>query len=790
MKEPALDSARGPGATLTSVDGRTYPLESARVSARSEGGIAASRLVQVFANPHDEPLEVTYTMPLPADGAVLGYTIRMGEKVIRGEIESREKAEARYMEALYQGKTAGLLEQDRADTFQQRLGNLPPRTKAEIEIEVLQPLAFLPGAPGAPPQWEYRFPTVVGVRYEGDPGRVPDAARLEVDRDAEGNIPTRVEFEIVIAGWPGGEPRVESPNHDLRVETAGDTAKAVLAHAARLDRDIVVRWGACSQDVGVRLTVGGGLPGDDGCYGLITIVPPAVPRVTFARDVTVLIDASGSMQGAPIAAAKKVVVELLHGLTSEDRFELLEFASDPRRLTNGMVPASRDAVERAVKVVDRIQASGGTEMTKALVEALRPLRPDAQRQVILVSDGDIGFEEEALRAVLEGLPAGARLHCVGIGAAPNRTLTQGLARAGRGVELFAQDETTALDAARRLGAATVRPVLTEVSVSGGAVRKVAPARPRDVLAGQPLVMGVELDPRGGPLEVRGRLAGAAEAWVRHIEVPAGGAVEGSAGVSASPLPIGALYGREAIADVEAELRGRNYEDCLQKIEGLGMRHRITSRRTSLVAIAEEPGVDPTAPRRRERLAVELPSGVSAAGVGLMGRMGAPRAAMPGIGADEMDFMKLSPTGILRTGARSIGGWPRASLAGPEPGIGGRGVTIGRATVIKVEKRILVLEFEVPVEGFQIPEGRVQVFVGGEKLGDASVVAGRSTRREPLAQGLVVKLALEHPHGKKWEEGRRIEIRWEDEIESSDGSVVRAEFDLSVTIEPSEGGGRE
>src|SRR5688572_15706328 len=89
---------------LVSVDGRTYPLRSALIRGRAEGGLAQTTLVQEFHNPHAEPLEVLYTMPLPADGAVLGYTVRMGERVIRGEIQPREKAEAAYREALYSGR--------------------------------------------------------------------------------------------------------------------------------------------------------------------------------------------------------------------------------------------------------------------------------------------------------------------------------------------------------------------------------------------------------------------------------------------------------------------------------------------------------------------------------------------------------------------------------------------------------------------------------------------------------------------------------------------------------------
>ena len=123
----SLETARhGPG--LVSVDGRSYPLESAQLTARAEGGIALSRLTQVFANPYDQALEVIYTMPLPADGAVAGYTIRVGEKLIVVVVEPCEKAAADFRQALAEGRSAGLLEQDRDDTFQQRLGNIPPAT--------------------------------------------------------------------------------------------------------------------------------------------------------------------------------------------------------------------------------------------------------------------------------------------------------------------------------------------------------------------------------------------------------------------------------------------------------------------------------------------------------------------------------------------------------------------------------------------------------------------------------------------------------------------------------------
>jgi hypothetical protein len=99
---------------------------------------------------------------------------------------------------------------------------------------------------------------------------------------------------------------------------------------------------------------------------------------------------------------------------------------------------------------------------------------------------------------------------------------------------------------------------------------------------------------------------------------------GAGTLASTPLPLGALHGREVVGELElsgTDSRWLKLEPLDHLIETVAMRHRIVSRRTSLVAIVEEPSVDPRAPRRRERLAVELPAGVSAEGVGLVGAGG-------------------------------------------------------------------------------------------------------------------------------------------------------------------------
>jgi Ca-activated chloride channel homolog len=700
----AMEAPTGPrGAKLVSVDGRTFPLIAARVTATTSGAIACSTLVQTYRNPYAEPLEVIYTLPLPADGAVIGYTMRLGERVIRGEVRPREEARAAYEKALFDGRSAALLEQDRDDTFTQRLGSLPAGQQAELTIEVMHPLSFLVGVGELGPEWEYRFPTVVGPRYMGADGRVPDADRLSPDRASQsGEIPTRIELTLTTN------------------ETAGAAVRRV--DSMPLDRDLVVRWAAGETAIGAHLVEGPGLPGDDGRYGVLTITPPRAPAASFARDLTILIDASGSMSGSPIEWAKDVASGLLRSLGEGDRFELIAFSSQPRSLTGGIIPATERSVRDALGALAQLAAGGATEMADALIQALRPLRPDSQHQIVLITDGEIGFEGEIVSRIVNGLKDGARLHTVGVGSAPNRTLTSRAARAGRGVESFVCGDGEVQATVKRLIAATAQPVLTDVAIESTAVIGVAPARPKDVFAGQPLVVAVELDPAGGTLEIEGRLAGTTERWAWRLTIPPIAA----RGVSISTLPLGALYGRESIADIDmAGKRSR------VGVLGVAMRHRIASSVTSLVAISDEPTVDPNAPRRRVALPVEVPAFVSAEGAGLESRhrmpMGIPGPALMRSASASHDDVAFK---YLRKGTFSRRAESPAS----------RLVRIA-AHVLAVEGGVLVVEFETPSDGFTWPEGTVEVQQGNHSVGKGKIDAQRSSPQGGHAMGLILRLTL-------------------------------------------------
>jgi Ca-activated chloride channel family protein len=545
----------------------------------------------------------------------------------------------------------------------------------------------------------------------------------------------RLDVEIVVADGPPAVVSPCSPSHEMRSSAAGHTSRVALAGPARLDRDLVIRWQATRAAVGLSLVEGSGVAGDDDRYAVLTLTPPRVPEAAFPRDLTILIDASGSMAGEPLEQAKRVAEELIRGLASGDRFEVLAFANETAALTDGPTPAGAPAVDAALRRLRELRAGGGTEMTRALRRALEPLRPDSQRQVVLLTDGYIGFEREIVAELIEKLPERARLHVVGIGAAPNRALTLAASRAGRGVEVIVGSGDHAREAANRLQRHTAAPVLTEIRVGGSAVLGAAPDRPSDVLAGSPASFAILLRSGGGTIEVDGRLAGRAEPWRERIEVGVRPAADVTAGATAGDsrvrIPVGALYGRERVEDCEMKLAAATVGESdaiLDEIEKLGIRHRIVTRRTSLVAISEEVAVDPRQPRRRERLAVEMPAGVSAEGVGLTG--------LPFAKDASLEFLVARSGMVAEDRILSVAHMSRSFRRSP------RRVIID-GTIVRREHDLLIVEFEIPAQGTDIPKGlrKIQVEFEDGATCDGRLIPELSTEPGDHEPGLTVRLAI-------------------------------------------------
>ncbi len=601
--DPSLSSA---GAELVAADGRTFAFQGASLTGQACGGIARLVLEQHFKNPYKETLAITYRMPLPAEGAVSAYSFEVGDRRIHGEIDTKQKARDRFTQAVAKGHTAALLEESRGNIFTQEIGNVPPETDLKVRIVVEQRLDWTPEG-----GWELRFPTVIGPRYLSARDTAQDARDVSV-QVASAELPFRIAIAIDVEDVISEGGRITSPSHTVAV--SGSSVTLGAAAGARLDRDIVLRWPVAARSVGASCTVARPAASEAHAayaYALVTVVPPAPSERarTVARDLIVLLDTSGSMSGSPLAQAKRSVCALLDTLGPQDRFEIIEFSTAPRRYKSAPQAAQPDAKRDAIAWVQKLQAGGATEMYTAIQDALSALRQNAQRQVLLVTDGYIGGEAQVIQLLHERFPKSCRLHVLGVGSAVNRSLSGPLARAGRGVEVLIgldEDVEKCTDTlCRRMNA----PILTDVSVEGPALLEHAPAMLPDVFQGAPLLVAAKVSPAGGTLRVRGTTADGP--WETTVSVPATAAGQGSPAVVS-------LFARECVADLETRWAiGADVGRIDKDIERIGLVFKIATRLTSFVAV-DETVVHDGGTARHDVVPQELPYGTLMEGFGFGG----------------------------------------------------------------------------------------------------------------------------------------------------------------------------
>lgn len=105
------------------------------------------------------PVEAVYVFPLPEGAAVCGFEAVIGDRIVFGRVEERERAYEIYDDAKNSGHGAFLLKQERPNVFTVSLGNLRPRETLDVRIRYVE---LLPKEGAA---WRWTVPTTVSPRY-------------------------------------------------------------------------------------------------------------------------------------------------------------------------------------------------------------------------------------------------------------------------------------------------------------------------------------------------------------------------------------------------------------------------------------------------------------------------------------------------------------------------------------------------------------------------------------------------------------------------------------------------
>jgi Ca-activated chloride channel homolog len=257
--------------------------------------------------------------------------------------------------------------------------------------------------------------------------------------------------------------------------------------------------------------------GEDGYFMLLLAPGPAGHAQAVPRDLTLVVDVSGSMSGTKLEQAKAALQQALGTLGPNDRFRLIAFSGAVRSFRDAPVAATRANLADAREFVDGLAAEGGTNLAGAL-EAALDVAGDAERlaQVILVSDGMPSVGEQAPDRIAGEAAARvgrARIFPVGVGHDVNTYLLDRLAAEGHGAVEYVPPGASVESAVGVILSKLRHPALVDLRIAESPVELSAlqPVRLPDLFYGEELVVLGRYRERGaGRLVVTGTRNGARE----------------------------------------------------------------------------------------------------------------------------------------------------------------------------------------------------------------------------------------------------------------------------------------
>lgn len=464
--------------------------------------------------------EADYVFPLPKGAAFRDLKLSIDGQLVAGETMSAAEARRIYEDIVRRQKDPALVEW---------MGHGMLRTR------------IFPIQPGEERRVVVRFESV--AEREGDAVRVdyfrgsnPETGGGPQPLIARGERPEprpdpRARTAFTLTYRAGGElGEAYSPTHELDIDR-DNALRRVSIRGGGPDITVLV---ALRRTMAASVAVLTNAQRDEPGYALITVTPPSeLANARTPRDLTFVIDVSGSMSGAKLEQAKAAGRRLLRTLTDRDRFRIIDFSTDVRSFRDEFVFATDANIRAAGRYIDDLDASGSTNISGALEEALRS--PDAGfgrreseelraadrlRLVLFMTDGaaTVGLRDPAeIAARAARLRGEARVFTFGLGADLNVGLIEQLAVEGRGTAHFVRPDENVERVVELVATRLRTPLITDVriSIDGDDVRlsRMYPTGPLDVFAGQDLVVLARYDGSGSAnVVVQGRAGGRNLRW--------------------------------------------------------------------------------------------------------------------------------------------------------------------------------------------------------------------------------------------------------------------------------------
>jgi Ca-activated chloride channel family protein len=402
--------------------------------------------------------------------------------------------------------------------------------------------------------------------------------------------------------------------HELDIQRPSETeATATLKNQSTIpDKDFVIEYRLAGEESTLASLVHRSSETDDG-YVMLALQPKwsIKPDEITSREVILVLDTSGSMNGPSISQLRLFAEHVLDHLSPQDEFRIVAFNNHPTAFRSHSLVASDANVEAGKRFVRGLRATGGTEMLSALELALGRNSSESSRPryMILMTDALVGNDHSILRYLQTPEFQDVRVFPIAFGAAPNHYLIRRAAEMGRGFSMQVTNQDNSPEIARRFHQRSSQPYMTDLQIdwAGLDVKDQVPSRLPDLYAGQPLiVLGRYDQAASGKVALQGNVLGQAVKMELGLELPQ---------QEAKHDAIAPIWARQRIRQIWNRDVGQETPEGRREITALGLKHQLVTQYTSFIAVEKELPGAPQGRLRSETVPVMMPEGMTERSVG-------------------------------------------------------------------------------------------------------------------------------------------------------------------------------
>lgn len=531
--------------------------------------VAEIEVEEVFRNRSGALLEGDYLYPIPPEAVFTNFSLFMGEQELRGEVLPADRARQIYEEIVRRRKDPALIELVGHGVLRARVFPVEPGDSRRVILRYTQVL----GRDGD--LLRLRYPRVVGI--------VPGSETREVSIDPRAH--ERHTFTLRITVRPAARFATPySPTHSIDVRERGRDEIEITHRGDGSARDFELFLPLREREVGASLVAHA--PGGEAGYFMLLLSPPAAREAAeIPRDVTLVLDVSGSMSGEKMEQARTALDQILAGLRPRDRFRLITFSSVVRSFREDFTRADRAAVRDARDYLAAVRAEGSTNVMDALREALSPEAESGRLSLVLfLTDGKPTVGEtspERIAEAVDRLRDDERLFTFGVGYDVNTYLLDRMAEGGRGSVSYVRPgedvEVAVASLTRKIG----YPALSDLRIVSAPadLEDSHPSPLPDLFYGEELVLfGRYRGDGSGRLVLEGRRGGETVRLRYDVELPRREPGNGFIPRLWAARKAGALTAYVRLHGADPEV--------VEEIRQLGLRYGIITEYTSY--LVEEP----------------------------------------------------------------------------------------------------------------------------------------------------------------------------------------------------------